>query len=172
MEIEKHSIFMLQQTPTDYSCLENGLHCLPCNLDGLTERNGRFLLMELKHGEELSGGQWRMLKALAALPPVTTVIIECKRTPTNDKGGRDFLPVAFNILDHAGSQSETYITNVDDFRARYVAWLQRPADGALPFTLTVDEWKVKYEADVSERDLDAVQYVADMLEKKVPWKQP
>lgn len=170
MDDEKHSIFIHQQTPTDYSCLENGLKCLPCNLDGLTERNGRFLLMELKHGEEISGGQWRMLKALAALPKFTTLVVDCKRTPTNEKGGRDFLPIVFHLMDGDGLQAETYITNVDDFRARYLVWLQRPEDGALPFTLPADEWKVKYGTVVSQRELDAVQYAADMLESKVPYK--
>lgn len=170
MNADKHSIFMHQQTPTDYSCLENDFRCLPCNLDGLTERHGRFLLMELKHGEELSGGQWRMLKALAAIPVFTTLIVSCKRTPTNDKGGRDFLPVVYNILDGNGEQGETYVTNVEDFRARYVAWLLRPGDGGLSFTLPADEWKLKYADVLSQRELDAVQYAADMLERKVPYK--
>jgi hypothetical protein len=140
MSADKHSIFMLQQTPTDYSCLENRLKCLPCNLDGLTERSGRFLLMELKHGEEISGGQWRMLKALAAIPVFTTLVVDCKRTQTNEKGGRDFLPCVFNTLEGTGEQGETHVTNVEDFRARYVAWLLRPHDGALSFTLPPDEW--------------------------------
>jgi hypothetical protein len=170
MTTDKHSIFMLQQTPTDYSCLENALKCLPCNLDGLTERNGNFLLMELKHGEEVSGGQWRMLKALAAVPAFTTLIVDCKRTPTNEKGGRDFLPIVFHTLDGAGDQGDAHVTNVDDFRARYVAWLQRPADGTLPFTLPADEWNLKYATVVTQREMDAVRYVADMLEKKVPYK--
>jgi hypothetical protein len=142
MDADKHSIFVYQQIPTDYSCLENGLKCLPCNLDGLTERSGRFLLMELKHGEEISGGQWRMLKALAALPAFTTLIVTCKRTDENEKGARNFIPVVFEVMDGSGLQNESYVTNVDDFRARYVAWLKRPADGALPFTLSADEWKL------------------------------
>jgi hypothetical protein len=170
MDNQKHSIFMYQQTPTDYSCLENGLKCLPCNLDGLTERNGRFLLMELKHGEEISGGQWRMLKALAALPTFTTLIVTCKRTATNEKGGRSFLPAVFDVLDASGAQSETYVTNVEDFRARYFAWLKMPSDGALPFTLRADEWKLKYSTVVSPRELEAVQYAADMQDQKVPYK--
>jgi hypothetical protein len=111
-----------------------------------------------------------MLKALAVIPVFTTLIVDCKRTPTNEKGGRSFIPSVFHVLDDGGSQEGPYVTNVEDFRARYVAWLQRPTDGALPFTLAADEWKLKYASVVSQREMDSVQYVADMLEKKVPYK--
>jgi len=39
---------------------------LPCDLDGIAERNGQFLIMEWKKpGEKLSEGQKIMLKSLA-----------------------------------------------------------------------------------------------------------
>ena len=39
---------------------------VPCDLDGIAERNGQFLIMEWKKpGEKLSEGQKIMLKALA-----------------------------------------------------------------------------------------------------------
>jgi hypothetical protein len=99
-------------------------------------------------------------------------VVDCQRTPANEIGARDFRPLVFHVLDGSGSEDEAHLTNIDDFRARYVAWLRRPADGAQPFALPADEWKLKYATAVSQRELDAVQYVPDMLEKKVRWKHP
>src|SRR5215468_183992 len=102
MNEEKHSIFMHEQIPTDYSCLSNVLNCLPCNLDGLTERLGRFLLFEVKSGEQLSRGQAMMLKALAALPQFTVLMVHCQWAAPNKMGGRDFIPEIFSVMDSAG----------------------------------------------------------------------
>jgi len=165
------SIFMHQQVPNDYSNLVNGLRCLPCNMDGVTERRGQFLVFESKHGEELSDGQFRMLKEFASISRFTVLVIDCRYTKPNEKGGRDFLPVVFNVLDAEGKQGESCVTNVEDFRARYIAWLRSPGDGHLPFTLPAQEWDAKYSALVSQRERDAVQYIADMLEKKIPHAQ-
>jgi len=163
------SIFMHQQVPNDYGNLANGLRCLPCNMDGVTERRGQFLVFEGKHGEELSDGQFRMLQEFASIPRFTVLVIDCKRTRTNEKGGRTFLPRVVRVMDVNGIQGDACVTNEEDFRARYIAWLKRPEDGALPFTLPAQEWNAKYSDVVTQRERDAVQYLADMLEKKVSY---
>ena len=49
---------------------------VPCDLDGIAERNGQFLIMEWKKpGEKVSNGQRIMLQALAAKPSFMVVII-------------------------------------------------------------------------------------------------
>lgn len=49
---------------------------VPCDLDGIVERNGHFLVMEWKRPkEEVSLGQQRMLQALAKTPKFMVVIM-------------------------------------------------------------------------------------------------
>jgi hypothetical protein len=136
--------FIGEQTAVDFSCLRNPFHCFPCNVDGLTERGGHFLLFELKHGEELSGGQFRMLQALAALPRFTVLIIRCRKTKTSEKNARNFHPLAFEVLAADGTLGETYLTTLEDMAARYYAWLRNAADGARPFTCSGADFKKTY----------------------------
>lgn len=96
------SIFLGQQTATDFSCLKNDLNCLPCNLDGITERMGRFLVLELKHGETLSTGQERMLRALAAVPQFYVLLVDCEWSEPNNKNARSFTPLSFRVLSADG----------------------------------------------------------------------
>jgi hypothetical protein len=105
------SIFMHQQVPNDYGNLANELHSLPCNMDGVTERRGQFLVFDSKHGEELSEGQYRMLKEFASIPRFTVLVIDCTRTKSNEKGGRDFLPRVVRVMDVNGTQGDACITN-------------------------------------------------------------
>jgi hypothetical protein len=136
--------FIEQQTPVDFSCLKNPSGCMVCNVDGLTEREGHFLLFELKHGEELSMGQFRMLKALAAVPKFTVLVINCKRTPVSEKNARNFHPQTFEVLAADGTLSETYLTTPEDLAARYYAWIRNVKDGSIPFTCSVAEFKKTY----------------------------
>jgi len=136
--------FLEQQTPIDFSGLKNPFHCLPCNVDGLTERNGQFLLFELKHGEELSGGQFRMLKALAALPRFTVLIINCKKTKPSDKNARSFHPLTLEVMAADGELGETLVTTIEDMAARYYTWLRNAGDGCRPFTCSIAEFKTTY----------------------------
>lgn len=49
---------------------------LPSNVDGVYERFGHFLFLEFKRpGEQISQGQWILLKALAAMPKSQVWII-------------------------------------------------------------------------------------------------
>ena len=141
---ETTSIFLHQQTPTDFSCLRNVLNCLPCNVDGLTERLGRFLLLELKHGEQLSVGQDRMLKALAAISQFTVLLVECEWTPPNAKGGRDFTPQTFRVLGADGTLGPEFSTTRRDMAVRYDVWCRTPTDGERPFTCSAAEFEKTY----------------------------
>lgn len=49
---------------------------LPSNVDGVYERFGHFLFLEFKRpGEQISQGQWILLRALAAMPQAQVWII-------------------------------------------------------------------------------------------------
>ena len=141
---EASSIFLQQQIPTDFSCLKNIQNCLPCNVDGITERLGFFLVFELKHGEHLSTGQALMLKAWATKPGCTILLINCQWTAPNAKHARDFTPENFSVLDATGAVSESCRTNAGDFAARYDVWCRVPSHGARPFTCSASEFEKKY----------------------------
>jgi hypothetical protein len=136
--------FIGEQTAIDFSGLRNPFHCFPCNLDGLTERAGHFLVFELKHGEELSGGQFRMLKALAALPQFTVMVIQCRKTPVSEKNARNFHPQTFEVMAADGTLGDTHLTTVEDMAARYYVWLRNADDGHRPFTCSVAEFQKIY----------------------------
>jgi hypothetical protein len=56
--------------------ITNNPNFVPSNVDGIAERNGRFLVMEWKRpGEKISTGQKMLLQALAKIPDRFTVII-------------------------------------------------------------------------------------------------
>ncbi len=57
------SVIRKQQIPTDFTVLNHP--SLPTNVDGFTERHGRFLFIEVKTGEEnATGGQAWALRSL------------------------------------------------------------------------------------------------------------
>jgi hypothetical protein len=75
---------MLMRNPearhTDYEDLlgliPSNSKFLPSNVDGIAERNGKFLIMEWKRpNERISKGQELLLKALAKLPNFVVIII-------------------------------------------------------------------------------------------------
>lgn len=144
MANDQHSIFMHQQIPTDYSCLANVLGCLPCNLDGLTERLGYFLLFEVKSGEQLSKGQQIMLKALSAIPQFTILMVHCQWSAPNSKQARDFIPLTFAVMDSTGKVGSEYKTNAGDFATRYDIWLRVPHLGHEPFTCSPEIFEEKF----------------------------
>jgi hypothetical protein len=56
--------------------IESNPNFVPCDLDGIAERKGYFLVMEWKRpGEEVSLGQQRMLQALAQTPKFSVIIM-------------------------------------------------------------------------------------------------
>ncbi len=119
-------------------------NCLPCNVDGITERLGYFLVFKLKHGEQLSTGQALMLKAWATKPGCTILLINCKWTAPNSKNAREFSPENFSVLDATGAVSQSWRTNTADFAARYDVWCRVPSHGAHPFTCSADEFQRDY----------------------------
>jgi len=141
---DAHSIFLRQQTAVDYSCLSNVNNCLPTNVDGITERLGQFLMMELKHGEELSTGQKLMLCALAAVKEFTVLVIDCEWSPPNNKGARSFTPETFRYMDKDGVLGPVFPTSVKDFAARYDIWCRTPSHGVRPFVCSPEEFKAVY----------------------------
>ncbi len=67
-------------THTDYSefkgLIPDNPNFVPSNVDGICERNGKFLVMEWKRdGEKVSKGQKILLQSLAALHNFMVVII-------------------------------------------------------------------------------------------------
>jgi hypothetical protein len=67
-------------THTDYKDLlgliPSNTKFLPSNVDGIAERNGKFLVMEWKRpNERISKGQEFLLKALAKTPNFVVIII-------------------------------------------------------------------------------------------------
>ena len=69
-----------QSTHTDYEdllgLLPSNPKFLPSNVDGIAERNGKFLVMEWKRpNEKISKGQEFLLKALAKTPNFVVIII-------------------------------------------------------------------------------------------------
>jgi len=157
---EVSSIFLQQQIPTDFSCLRNVLNCLPCNVDGITERMDCFLVFELKHGEELSLGQKRMLVSWASKPLCTILIINCTWTAPNAKNARDFTPESFSVLDANGTGGASYKTNPKDFAVRYDAWCRMPRDGARPFTCSAAEFEEDYLENLPGcEQADALQHI-------------
>ena len=56
--------------------IENNPKFCPSDLDGIAERNGKFLVLEWKRSQEkVSFGQQRMLQALAAQPNFIVLIV-------------------------------------------------------------------------------------------------
>jgi len=120
------SIFTHQQVATDYSPLKNINKWLPTNLDAVTERVGRFLVMENKCGEPVSIGQMRMLQAMAKLPQFTVLIVNCEWVPTDNFGARLFKPESYSIMTAEGKLSPPIGTSTQDFAARYEKWCRQP----------------------------------------------
>lgn len=68
-------------THIDYGALkgiiENNPNFVPSNIDGIAERNGKFLVMEWKRpNESVSKGQQILLQKLASQPNFTVLIIQ------------------------------------------------------------------------------------------------
>jgi hypothetical protein len=77
---------------------------LPSNIDMLMERKGKFLLCEWKReGEEFGGGQKLLLKALAAHPDFTVLIVQ--GNTDNGMEVQKFWEVCFNQLRFRGGST-------------------------------------------------------------------
>ena len=121
------SIFRNEQTATDYSPLKNPLKFYPTNLDGVTERLGQFLVMEIKCGEDISLGQYKMLAEFAKLPQFTVLIVNCEWLPA-ERGARLFKPESYSIMGPDGKLSTRIETSTADFASRYERWARQPKE--------------------------------------------
>lgn len=93
----------------------------PSNIDGIAERNGKFLVMEWKRPKEnISEGQKRLLQVFAKTPNFTVVIVQGN---TDDKLViDDFWQVqAYGSCTRIGK-------GVDEFKAFYVMWYEYAND--------------------------------------------
>jgi hypothetical protein len=77
---------------------------LPSNIDMLMERKGKFLLCEWKReNEEFGGGQKRLLKALAAHPDFTVLVVQ--GNTDNGMEVQQFWEVCFDLLRFRGGST-------------------------------------------------------------------
>ena len=141
------SIIRHQQIPTDFTSLDHS--SLPINLDGLTERHGRFLLMEVKTGTEgIAGGQAWALRSLAGHKEFTILLVHVKFHEVSANGTRPFEPESYSII--AENMIRTRVeTSTEDFKARYAAWFD--GDNAA-FEYTTDDLRRDYEETRVERN--------------------
>lgn len=94
----------------------------PSDLDGLTERNRDFLVLEVKRGEEnFSNGQVWMLRKLSLVPRFTVVVVysEHEIDPVTDS--LLVVPSSFAVFKN-GELSEKIVTDPVDFAKRYGVW--------------------------------------------------
>jgi hypothetical protein len=134
-----NTYFKYAQVATDFSSLQN--KCLPTNLDGITERNGHFLVIECKHGnEQPSGGQAWMLRAFGGVPKFTVLIVHCEHVEADEKRTRPFIPVSYSIVTADCIQLQVP-TSIEDFRQRYQKWLDNSELGAKAFEQESKQWE-------------------------------
>ena len=106
-------------THIDYGALKgiipNNQNFVPSNIDGIAERNGKFLVMEWKRPhEKVSDGQRILLQRLANIPNFTVLIIQ---------GNTDeqLVVTDFWQVQSFGSCVRLGKT-VDEFKAFYTMW--------------------------------------------------
>ena len=76
----------------------------PSNVDMILERKGKFLVGEWKReNEQISGGQKRLLKALAAHPDFTVLIVQ--GNTDNGMEVQKFWEVCFDLLRFRGGST-------------------------------------------------------------------
>jgi hypothetical protein len=86
----------------------------PSNIDGIAERNGKFLVMEWKRpNEKVSEGQKRLLQAFAKTPKFTVVIVQ---------GNTDDQLVIENFWQVQPFGCTKLGNGVDEFKAFYLMW--------------------------------------------------
>lgn len=113
------SAFYRPQYAEDWTFLDHP--CLPTNMDGITERHGRFLVLEVKRGEEISTGQHIMLERLSKVPKFTVVVVWSRHTPADDKNGREVQPWFYRVV-NGDTLEDPVFTNPLDFKRRYTRW--------------------------------------------------
>lgn len=113
-------------THTDYEDLlgliPNNPKFLPSNVDGIAERNGKFLVMEWKRpNEKISKGQEFLLKALAKTPNfVVIIIIGDTDNGMNIERFYYLQPIGKNVL---------IGTSMQEFKDYYTFWYEWANNG-------------------------------------------
>jgi hypothetical protein len=121
------------QVAVDFGVLQH--KCLPSNIDGITERCGRFLVLEIKQvSEDLTEGQWRALKALSSLPQFDVLLIRVKTLPLDENNARPFHPIAYSFI---GDDLSGGLTTPERFRKMYIDWCSNPLRGKANFAEVV-----------------------------------
>jgi hypothetical protein len=144
-----------EQMPIDFTGLMvETSACIACNIDGLSEKDGHFLVFECKHGEDYGTGQTLMLNNLAGVPKVTVLVLLCGWLKPNEKNCRPFNPRVVRAVIHTPGMrvfprpeltlTEGRITSLQDMRARYELWLQVPSLPPRVFTCSADEFERDY----------------------------
>ena len=121
---------MLMRNPdaahTDYEdllgLLPSNPKFLPSNVDGIAERNGKFLVMEWKRpNEKISKGQEFLLKALAKTPNfVVIIIIGDTDNGMNIERFYYLQPIGKNVL---------IGTSMQEFKDYYTFWYEWANNG-------------------------------------------
>ena len=117
------STFYNKQFAEDWGFLENEgeVSRKPTNCDGIVERRGKFMFLEVKRGEATSEGQRRMLVALAKQPGWTVLVVHSRRHPADEFNARLVDPIAYEVFNPDGSK-DAFNTNATDFKAKYFQW--------------------------------------------------
>lgn len=99
--------------------IPNSPNAIPSNLDGISERNGWFLVLEFKRaGESFGNGQRYMLEALANAPKFEVWIVT---------GNFETSPIEFGCVERLlpNKMKQIVATTLDEFRLKYRAWYTR-----------------------------------------------
>ena len=67
-----------------------------------------------------------MLRAFAAVPKFTVLLVHCKHVPVDEFGAREFIPESYSIVSSTMIQMRVP-TSTEDFKVRYQQWLDNPA---------------------------------------------
>jgi hypothetical protein len=113
------SIFHKPQYAEDFGFLDHP--CLPTNLDGLTERHGKFLVIEVKRGEEISTGQHIMLEQLSRQENFTVLVLNSRTQLPDSMNARQVIPYFYRLVVD-GELQDPVFTSEADFKQRYGKW--------------------------------------------------
>jgi hypothetical protein len=107
----------------DYGSLEGvlpGPNLFPCDIDGILEVSGNFLLIETKfHDGPLPIGQRLWLERLSKLPNTTVLIVVIEEVKTSKKGCYFFLPKKYMKV---GRDLMYKNISLEEFKALYKDW--------------------------------------------------
>jgi len=112
----------------DFGCLKGLISSNPkfmvSDIDGVAERNGRFLALEIKTpNDTLSEGCSRMLKSLSSIPQFMCVLANVTGNRSST-GGILFEPTSIHRITKDGL-SVVEDCNLEQFEEKYIKWYNR-----------------------------------------------